>query len=135
MNKLLWEKKWDDGRRIISIDFEDEMVVFGFDKGPRFCLKTEHDQDCCEHVYGDFSVFKYHKEELLAKQVRGVSIKAVEGMGFLVCFDSYWEHTKVFVACYNYQNGYYSSDLELQIEADEEPFLLDISGCVEDHID
>jgi cellulose synthase/poly-beta-1,6-N-acetylglucosamine synthase-like glycosyltransferase len=63
-------------------------------------------------------------------------IKSVEDMGFLLCFEeSYGYGEKVFVPCYNEQNGYYEDNLELIISVDGVKTKIDISNLVEDHID
>jgi hypothetical protein len=43
---------------------------------------------------------------------------------------------KIFIPCYNYQNGYYSSNLSVVItQGGTTKTEVDISDCVEDHID
>lgn len=145
-NKEIWKREfgtreydWStstSGVEIQSMTVEGEGVQLDFADGTKLIFATHHDQDCCEHVYGDFSVMKYHEKELVGKTLREVQVKRVEGMGFLLCFNSGWdENTKVFIACYNYQNGYYSSDLELTIDDNGTKITVDVSDCVEDHID
>ena len=69
-------------------------------------IKHFHDQQCCENVYadwkqlGDTDAFQHEFNEDLI-------IEGVEKSGFRV--EGY------FVPCYNEQNGWYSSELELQI--------------------
>lgn len=46
-----------------------------------------------------------------------------------------FDEKKVFIPCYNYQNGYYGSDLELIIKNNNVQTKIDISNLVEDHID
>lgn len=134
-NKIIWSKKIDD-QRIASVDVNDESIKISFEDDKELVFSTYHDQDCCEHVYGDFSVLKYHVEEMLGTLVRGIEVKAIKEMGFLLCIDcGYEEFIKMFVPCYNYQNGYYSDDLKLQIKDGELSVEVDITDCVEDHID
>lgn len=96
---------------------------------------TYHDQDCCESVYGDFSPVKYYKDQIIDKEVTNIVIKSVKGMGFLLCFGKeYSTNVKIFIACYNVQNGYYSSNLSLVIENNNVKTTIDISELVEDDI-
>lgn len=132
MNKEIYKKEIDSKKvndititdNSIEIIFDDEVVKIG----------AYHEQDCCEHVYADFSVMKYHRDIIGAK-VRDITIKSIEEMGFLICFCvGYDEYVKVFIACYNSQNGYYSSNLELIIENGEVSTKIDISDAAEDLI-
>lgn len=63
-----------------------------------------HEQDCCEHVYADFSnldsgILKHKFESISLEDTR-------EGFRF-------GDARKYFVPCYNEQNGYYSDYLEI----------------------
>jgi hypothetical protein len=94
-------------------------------------IVDEHDQDCCEHVYADWDAVKLYEKDLLGKTFKELVIKGIEGAGFLLCFYKDWEKSvKIFVPCYNEQNGYYSSDLSLIINGKK----IDISSFVEDNI-
>lgn len=125
-----------------ALKIEEEFVTLLFDGGDDITLSTHHDQDCCEHVYGDFSIFKYHETQLAGNErmasgakLKEIVIKAVADTGILVCFEFYgdsWE--KVLVPCYNYQNGYYSSQLSMKITKGKAVTEVDVSGAVEDHI-
>ncbi len=64
-----------------------------------------HGQDCCEHVYADFSnldsgIWKHNFESISLES-------ANEGFRF-------GDARKYFVPCYNEQNGYYSDYLEIR---------------------
>lgn len=134
MNKLLWEKVF--GKKIVSMTVEEESVTFCFEGDEKITFSTYHSQDCCESVYGDFSIVKYHESELVGKDLSKIEVKSVEGMGFLLCFNFGWNRAvKIFIPCYNYQNGYYSSSLELLINDNGTQTEINIDGCVEDHID
>lgn len=133
MNKLLWEKSV--GMKIDSIKVGDENITLNLEGGEKLEFSTYHSQECCESVYGDFSVCKYHEKELIGKHLSNVKVKKVEDMGFLLCFDFGYEASKIFIACYNFQNGYYSSNLELTVNDNGTKTTVDISDCVEDHID
>jgi hypothetical protein len=123
---------------IVEIRYEDEKV------GIRFGNKEiefygHHDQSCCESVYADFSQIKNYIDDINQKKFKEIVIKGVEGMGFLMCFYADWEESvKVFIPCYNCQNGYYSSNLVLVLNTTENNSVssekIDISDLVEDHI-
>ena len=89
-------------------------------------LNYYHNQDCCENVYADFESIK--DTSAMSHDFKDqVNIEKVEGSGFRI--EGY------FIPCYNEQNGYYSSELDLIVlypNGDEE--IIDISECVEDHI-
>lgn len=107
-------------------------------------IKAYHEQDCCERVYADFSVLEYHLKDLIGFTFQEIFIKPVAETGFLLCFEhgergdeeSYddYEIKKILIPCYNEQNGYYSSNLELIIKHGDTKEVTDISDCVEDHI-
>ena len=132
MNKLIWEKFV--GAKIDSLEFGDESVCLNLEGDEKLEFSTYHSQDCCESVYGDFSICKYHEKELVGKHLSSVKVKKVEEMGFLLCFDFGYESCKIFIPCYNYQNGYYSDNLELTVDDSGTKVTVDISDCVEDHI-
>ena len=63
-----------------------------------------HSQDCCEHVYADFSnldsgILKHKFENIHLERTN-------EGFRF-------GDTRKYFVPCYNEQNGYYSDNLKI----------------------
>lgn len=116
------------------LDDYNEGIGF-FINGKEINIGTHHDQDCCEHVYGDFSNFKYHKEDIERMTIEKIEIKAIPDIGLLVCFLG--EHdigVKVLVPCYNEQNGYYSDDLELRLKVDGLSTTIDVSDYVKDNI-
>lgn len=126
--------KFEEEKRITKIKVEEEKLTLGFEDGETITYETEHDQDCCEHVYGDFSIFDYYKNELLGKKLVEIELVKVEGDGFLLRFNGeYSQSTKVFVPCYDFQNGYYSSDLILKITKGEIKTEVNISDLVSHH--
>lgn len=128
MNKTIFQKKY--GQKITDIQIiDDEKLIIVLEQG-QLEIRGDHDQDCCEHVYSDFSGMKYHKEELVDKFLDELIIKGIEEMGFLMCLAG----TKIFVPCYNTQNGYYSSRLSLEIKEGETTTTIDISEFKEDNI-
>ncbi len=137
MNKELY--KIELGKEIKDLVINDQItdseITLVTDSGDiRF--GSNHDQDCCENVYADFSVLKYVKDIIVGKNITEIVVKAVDEMGFLLDFRyNYDSHEKVFIPCYNYQNGYYGSNLELLINNNGVETKIDISNLVEDHID
>ncbi len=125
--------KMDIGREIKGIIVEDEKLTVKFDEG-NLILSSYHSQDCCESVYADFSIMKYHEGQFKEGYMKNLVIKKVSEMGVLLCFDMKYETIKIFIPCYNSQNGYYSSNLELQIEFNGTATKIDISDAVEDKI-
>lgn len=96
-----------------------------FDNGTS--IEDLHEQDCCEHVYADWSQLEDTdvKSHDFNEQI---SIEKVEGSGFRI--EGY------FIPCYNEQNGYYGSDLSLEIkEKDKETRIINVDCCVEDRIE
>lgn len=89
-------------------------------------IASHHDQDCCEHVYADFSLIELSDKKDI--EFSEILIKKVDGLGFLF--------NGILINCYNSQNGYYSSDLELIcIKDGKKVFAMDISRCCEDQED
>lgn len=134
MNKELYKREIGQKLKDIIIGDGAESVSFKFDFD--LDLSSYHDQDCCESVYADFSILKYHSDSLKDKTVNKLIIKSVDKMGFLLCFKMEKEkEIKIFIPCYNFQNGYYSSDLKLIISDGGQKVEINISDLVEDHID
>ena len=114
-------------QEIFRMDFNESFEFLKLDGGIVFTngvtIYDYHEQDCCESVYCDFNqvenLFKTQKFNSLV-------IEGVEGCGIKV--------NGYFIPCYNEQNGYYSSDLELQIEIGRKHINLNISDFVEDNI-
>ncbi len=132
MNKEIYRKEINE--KVKDIIVADESIEIVLDiRSLKFV--SYHGQDCCEHVAADFSIFKYHRDRIVGKDLSMIVVKSVDKMGFLICFDEKYSSEKVFVPCYNRQNGYYSSDLQLKIEDGTQKVEIDISDCVEDDID
>jgi len=94
-----------------------------FDDGT--IIEFHHEQDCCENVFADFKSLS--DQELIGKEFNSLDIEGVKDSGFKL--------NGHFVPCYNKQNGYYSSDLELVINhPDESKTTKDISKFVADKI-
>lgn len=94
-----------------------EYGIIEFDNGN--VLTDHHQQDCCEHVYADFENLQVltkigsnsmSSEDLEFDENLFANIELMEGVGFKIKDKNGIE---LFVSCYDFQNGYYSSDLEL----------------------
>ena len=127
--------------KIVEIVEEDKIV---FDNG--YTLEQYHSQDCCEHVYADFNVLdNYNLSTVTGKtiNIRDIDfeerienlIQPVQNAGFNMVSKI---GEKFFIPCYNEQNGYYSSDLELilrrLVSFGNVEEKIDISDCVKDEI-
>lgn len=116
---------------------EDEIV---FDNN--YKLKYYHEQDCCESVYADFEMLKnYNVSVKTGKNINIKEIEFVETLELLI--DGVPEAgfniisitgEKFFIPCYNEQNGYYSSDLELILDKGKTQEIMNISEFVKDDI-
>ncbi len=77
-----------------------------FDNGDT--ITFDHDQNCCEHNFADFSQL-----EDIATEVEfdsGLIFEAVENSGFR--FGS--KNTPMFfIPCYSSQNGYYTTEIDI----------------------
>ena len=122
--------------KIKQID-EDEII---FDNN--YKLKCYHKQDCCENVYADFEMLKnYNVSVKTGKNIKIKEIEFVEtlellidgvpGAGFNIISII---GEKFFIPCYNEQNGYYSSNLELILDKGKTQEIMDISEFVKDDI-
>ena len=110
-----------------------------FDNGCR--LTDRHEQDCCESVYADWDnmqIATYIGANQLDITELDFNVNLVDDIKLLPSIGFIIEATngvKLFVSCYNYQNGYYPSALDLlfdDINGNTE--VIDITECVEDHI-
>lgn len=117
---------------------EDKIV---FDNN--YKLRYYHEQDCCENVYADFDMLRNYNVSV--KTGKNINIKEIE---FAETLETLVEGVaeagfniisiigeKFFVPCYNQQNGYYSSDLELILDKGKTQETMDISEFVKDDID
>ena len=117
-------------KKLTNVNIDDDSLILTF-KDEDIIINYNHEQDCCERVYADFSVMKYF--EIQDKIVKNIIIKGVEEMGFLISLGTGY---KVFIPCYNEQNGYYSDKLELKItDRDKTIEKIDISRYVKPEID
>ncbi len=118
-------------------EIKDDRILF--DNSAE--LTYYHDQRCCEQVYADFENIQVltrigvnsinsnnleFDENLLSK------IEFQKDVGFTIEDNN---GIKLFVSCYNRQNGWYSSSLSLIYkDANNREYSVDISDCVKDDI-
>ena len=119
-------------------EINKEKIVF--DNG--YELEYYHEQDCCEHVYADFEVVKDYNVSTKTGKIINIKdidfeehleylIQGIENEGFNMISKI---GEKFFVPCYNEQNGYYSSELELILKRGKAKEVMDISEFVQDDI-
>ena len=117
----------------------DEKIIF--DNG--YILKYYHVQDCCENVYADFEILNtYNLSTKTGKEINIKEIDFEEDMRHLIegIKDTGFNMIskigeKFFIPCYNEQNGYYGSDLELILIKNDDIYeSFNISEYVEDKI-
>ena len=117
---------------------EKEIV---FDNGNR--LTYLHEQDCCEHVFADFKNLQvltklFHNSmnsnDLDFEEDLQNYIYKIKDVGFEIEDKN---GIRLFVSCYNYQNGYYSDELKLEYNKlkEQSPIIIDITDCVRDELD
>lgn len=134
-NKEIFRKKL--GYKIIDVKLDntktDLDVIFIGDNNYTLELSYYHEDDCCEKVYADFSVIEYYIKDIIKFGIiNEIIIKTVEDTGFIICFNGkeYKRPLKIFIPCYDEQNGYYSSKLELIIKSGNISIdKIDISSC------
>lgn len=77
-------------------------------------ITYEHEPDCCETNWADFSVLEvFYKGE----EFEGYKVKPIED-GFLLILEGVKPSGKshsIYIPCYSDQNGYYSSDLTINV--------------------
>lgn len=111
-------------------------VILVNDYGLKFedgsTLYSDHDQDCCEHHYLDFSALDLQDFEGLEfdLSIPDLLIEKVEDYGIrLVPINGH----PVSIPGYGYNNGYYSANLTVIIENTDRnsKLKIDISECQE----
>lgn len=99
---------------------EDDRLVF--DGG--HCLSFDHEQDCCENNYADFSVFDDYVWKFFIFE-DSLELEFVQGYGFVLngYVDALFSSTPcswpVFVPCYSDQNGYYTTDIDIYFDGNK----------------
>lgn len=111
-----------------------------FDNGNK--LLYNHEKECCERVYADWlnmqimtkmGVNSVNTNDLDFNVDLDKKITKIQNVGFEIEDNN---GIRLFVSCYNKQNGYYSSNLELHyIKKGLGRTIIDISDCVKDEDD
>jgi len=89
-------------------------------------MEDYHSQECCEEVYADFSALNdtdFKEQMKKIKPTFDQVVNSIEKLSYGFRVMGY------FIPCYDIQNGYYSSKLELIITCEKEKFVIDISDC------
>jgi len=125
---------------ILDINFTEKVKISKVDdEGIIFTdgsqLGSYHDQDCCEHVYANWEDIKGETPDIW---FMGFSIEGVSGSGLNILLYpntlNKYIYIRLFVPCYNHQNGYYSSNLALiYTSAANITTTVDITDFVEDN--
>lgn len=123
----------------LRIEFKEEVWVKSVEGGliltDGTVISDFHEQDCCENVFANWDSLEDSKT-LFEEGFTSIKISKVLDSGFnLLVGDGFWGDLRYFVPCYNYQNGFYSSDLALTIKGGTGTIVFDISDSVEYHID
>lgn len=98
-------KEQKDVKEMKIIKIDDEKIVF--DNGS--FITFSHDQDCCEYNYADFMQLRDTDIENETFNTNLIFEK-VDGSGFR--FGNLGK--MYFVPCYSEQNGYYSTDIDIE---------------------
>lgn len=86
-------------------EITDERITF--DNGNY--IGYDHEQDCCECNYADFDYLRDEAGIMNYDFPEELVFEIVSDSGFR--FGS--AYRRFFVPCYSYQNGYYSSDIDI----------------------
>ena len=103
-----------------GIEFSDGTVISHY-----------HDQDCCEHVYANWIDWSNDFSNVV--EIRSLTIWTVPDAGIRIEFSHGYQSRDFvwFVACYDEQNGYYNSNLEITISTGENALVaVDVSDGV-----
>ena len=130
-NKLIYSEALPPG--VVTVTTHHKISFFDRDGNKLLALDMSdyHEQECCEQVYAEWDGFlnrEYHAKDAIAcdeapKEFSRMDIYCVEDAGILIHFAVDGEQgtvNKVFVPCHDIQNGYYSSDLRLDIARQNE---------------
>lgn len=83
-----------------------------FDNGNE--ITFDHEQDCCECNYADFSVLTKNDVNYDYDFDEELIFTFTDGLGFLFASrDEYDNLHGVFIPCYSDQNGYYSTEIDI----------------------
>lgn len=127
--KNLFEIKFDEPMRITVIN--DDGIVFT-SQNLNLEISHNHDRECCEMVYADWSVLDLYK---IDEEYNRLCIVGIEGIGFMLIliFNNFRQEKKVLIPCYNYKNGWYSDKLDLYVKSGDRSVKIDITDFKEDN--
>jgi hypothetical protein len=144
-NKLVYLQSLEGFNLKDVVITEDALqLTIGNWEDKKIKISHYHEQDCCESVYVDWSYVKDTSfgrlQALIRKQLHRLTIKGVNETGVLFRLSYFVDgvageqpHVESFAwlaPCYNDQNGYYSSELDLVVNGS----VIPISSYVEDRI-
>ena len=116
----------------------EEAIIF--DNGNT--ITYDHDQDCCEQNYADFSILNESNVNYNFDFNEDLVFKFIEDAGFMFGSsdgnypeDIHW----IFIPCYSEQNGYYTDKIDIYYTRKEVVIVKDdvkkvASGYCERHI-
>lgn len=95
--------------------WNDETIYFSDGS----IITYDHDQECCEVNYADFSVLEmfYNGEEFIdftIEDARDGFLLVLLGVGLVP------REKKIFIPCYSSQNGYYDNTLIIDIRRSDQ---------------
>ena len=124
--------------RILKIEGDENKSKVIFENG--YTLYSEHNQDCCEWHYLDFTMLKnYNIGTATGQKIniyeqefdfsKGIPFKKVDGVGILL-IDT--QGNKYLINGYGYNNGYYSDEIELVLTKGRlVKYRYDVTECQE----
>lgn len=134
---------------LAAVVVSDENVYVGersawiyFDDGSAIEIAQYHMQDCCESVYLELEPLAFLRSAFIGRKFNTLDVTKVPNQGVIFSFTVEHEQytnqqrtVKIFCSAYNYQNGYYGTDLELTILHGTREEKIDISNCTENHFE
>jgi len=85
----------------------EEAIIFN--NGNK--ITFDHDQDCCEWNYADFSVLNEENPLYYTEFDENLSFESVPNSGFR--FGNKEKNLWIFIPCYSEQNGYYTDEIDI----------------------
>lgn len=128
-----------------AVEVKDpSFLKLTFSDGTTITLQDYHEEDCCELVYVAWEeADKRFFDQLKDKPLQSIELVPTEGIGITLKFDTVeliptiWEPYSygTTIGAYNYQNGYYSDELEIKVFL-KDTFMgtIDLADCMEDQI-
>lgn len=108
--------------------WNDEKVTFSDGS----YVTYQHEQDCCEWNYADFSVLDIMYD---GSEFKDYSVEPVKYgfnlvlMGVVYRRNKTWNpETKIYIPCYSDQNGYYANDVDVVVVGKERYVVANIEA-------